>query len=71
MTALVTSAGGEEVNEKNKGQADMLLLEESKDKKVVSSFKNKAQVPFICSVDVVTNGILQQKLEPERYSLIK
>lgn len=71
MAALIESAGGEEVSEKNKNQAMLYILDEGKDKKMISSFKGQKNGPNVCGVEVVFDGILQQKFDFKKYSLIK
>lgn len=35
MVSLITSAGGTDINEKNKQEAEVMILDENKDKKLI------------------------------------
>lgn len=58
MAFLVTSAGGEEANEKNKNEASFMIVDEVKDKKLIQSFKGKKDAPHICGIELMLEGIL-------------
>ena len=58
LAALVTSAGGEEMPEKNKDKATLMILDEVKDKKLIDSYKGKKNIPHICGMEFLFEGIL-------------
>lgn len=68
---MIRSAGGEEVQEKNKLKASFIILDEKEDKKEIAKLKGQKGVPPVCSVEVLFDGIIHQKFDFKKFSILK
>ena len=61
MHDLVTTAGGLIVNEKKKNEADVWIVDEDSDKKLIDSLlksKNENEIS-VCTIELLLDGILK------------
>lgn len=71
MSLLITSGGGEIIqNDKQKANATVLILDQNEDKKTIDQLKKGKTKQKVVSMQLVFEGILKQKLDWKKHSLI-
>ena len=74
MNELVTSAGGKIVNDKKKNEADLWIVDQDKDKKVIDGIAKlgkKGNDIKVCGMELILDAILKQKLDIKKHSIKK
>ena len=71
MALLITSAGGQTINsDKLKAAANIMVLDEKEDKKLLEQLKKGKKGQHVVSMQFVFEAILRQQQDLKKHSLI-